>query len=99
MVTVIDGIRMYEITSTVTSKGQVTIPKRVRQQLGIEAGDKVSFVVQDSGSVELQIAPLRWKDLRGIVPSKLGIDSIDFRDAFEEGFQRRGEELVSGRSS
>lgn len=31
--------------ATVTSKGQVTIPKRVRDQLGLKAGSKVEFVL------------------------------------------------------
>jgi AbrB family looped-hinge helix DNA binding protein len=32
-------------TTTMTSKGQVTIPKSVRQQLGLRQGAKVAFVV------------------------------------------------------
>jgi len=35
-----------EITS-VTSKGQVTIPKPMRQQLGLRTGSKVEFVLLD----------------------------------------------------
>lgn len=33
------------MASTVTSKGQVTIPKRVRDQLGLKSGSKVEFVL------------------------------------------------------
>jgi antitoxin PrlF len=35
---------------SVTSKGQVTIPKRVRQALGITPGTKVEFDVQGGGA-------------------------------------------------
>jgi AbrB family looped-hinge helix DNA binding protein len=35
---------------SVTSKGQVTIPKRVRQALGITAGSKVEFDVEKGGA-------------------------------------------------
>ena len=35
---------------SVTSKGQVTIPKRVRQALGITAGSKVEFDVDGGGA-------------------------------------------------
>ena len=31
-------------TATITSKGQVTIPKDVRTRLGIDTGDRVKFV-------------------------------------------------------
>ncbi len=32
---------------TITSKGQVTIPKAVRDQMGLRGGDKVKFVEKD----------------------------------------------------
>jgi antitoxin PrlF len=44
-----------EILSTVTSKGQVTIPVEIRQYLGIETGDKIAFVIEDDGSVRIKI--------------------------------------------
>jgi AbrB family looped-hinge helix DNA binding protein len=31
------------MSTTVTSKGQVTIPKKVREYLGIEAGTEIDF--------------------------------------------------------
>lgn len=39
--------------STITSKGQITIPKAVRERLHLEIGDKVYFDVRDDGSVLL----------------------------------------------
>ncbi len=45
---------MKEIVSTVTSKGQVTIPAEVRRHLGVAQGDKLSFVISDAGAVELK---------------------------------------------
>ncbi len=88
---------MQQITRTVTSKGQVTIPKRIREQLGIEAADKVTFFIDDSGRVELRPTSYQWKDLRGVVPPIPGRDSIDFRDVFEEAMRERGDDLMSGR--
>jgi antitoxin PrlF len=38
-----------EEISTVTSKGQTTVPKPVRQALGIHAGDRIAFRVDDKG--------------------------------------------------
>jgi AbrB family looped-hinge helix DNA binding protein len=43
-----------EIDSTVTSKGQITIPVSVRRQLGIDPGDKLTFAVAKSGEVNLR---------------------------------------------
>ena len=39
--------------TTITSKGQITIPKAVRERLHLEIGDKVYFDVRNDGSVVL----------------------------------------------
>ncbi len=41
------------VAATVTSKGQVTIPKVVRSSLNLHAGDKISFVMHGEGEVIL----------------------------------------------
>lgn len=41
----------------ITSKGQVTIPKRIRDRLGLEAGEDIEFVLTDDG--ELTVRPKR----------------------------------------
>jgi AbrB family looped-hinge helix DNA binding protein len=41
------------MTTTVTSKGQVTIPKPVRDRLGIKPGSAVSFELAADGRVSL----------------------------------------------
>ena len=53
--------------STLTTKGQVTIPKPVRDALGVRAGDRISFVVRDDGIVELRPETVDLKDLFGIL--------------------------------
>lgn len=55
---------MKEIISTVSSKGQVTVPAEVRKHLGIKQGDKLSFVIEDEGNVRVQ-AP-RYRDLAAL---------------------------------
>ena len=37
--------------STITSKGQLTIPQEIRKRLGLETGDRVEFVVEDGRTV------------------------------------------------
>ncbi|MGC2459929.1 MAG: AbrB/MazE/SpoVT family DNA-binding domain-containing protein [Steroidobacteraceae bacterium] len=36
-------------TATITSKGQITLPKAVRTKLGLEAGHRVEFIETDAG--------------------------------------------------
>ena len=45
---------MKEIVSTITSKGQVTIPVEIRRHLGVSTNDRIAFVVDDSGEVRLR---------------------------------------------
>ncbi|HLJ35112.1 MAG TPA: type II toxin-antitoxin system PrlF family antitoxin [Ktedonobacteraceae bacterium] len=45
---------MRKIISTVTSKGQVTIPVEVRRYPGLKTNDKVAFVISADGTVQLQ---------------------------------------------
>lgn len=40
--------------ATVTDKGQITVPKGIRDQLGIEAGTKLDFRVEKDGSLRLR---------------------------------------------
>ena len=37
---------MREMESTITQKGQVTIPAEIRRALGIKKGDRVAFVIE-----------------------------------------------------
>ena len=39
-------------TATLTSKGQLTLPKKIRDQLGLSAGDKVNFVLMKDGKAK-----------------------------------------------
>lgn len=55
-------------TATVTSKGQTTIPKPIRDRLNLKAGDRVQFVVEEGGKVVLVPATVRITELRGILP-------------------------------
>lgn len=41
-------------SSSVTSKGQVTIPKEIRRELGIRQGSRVTFAVRN-GKAELKV--------------------------------------------
>ena len=44
------------IESAITSKGQTTLPKSVREALGVRAGDRIRYVILDD---EVRILPVR----------------------------------------
>ena len=58
-------------TATITSKGQVTIPKDVRIRLGIGAGDRVEFVEIQDGVFQIVAATQDVQVLKGIVPKPI----------------------------
>ncbi len=52
-------------TSTLTSKGQITLPQAVRNALGLEAGDKVDFVEDAAGGFRVLALRKDVRELRG----------------------------------
>ncbi|HVF58599.1 MAG TPA: AbrB/MazE/SpoVT family DNA-binding domain-containing protein [Thermoanaerobaculia bacterium] len=44
-------------TSTLTSKGQVTIPRRIRERLGLRVGDRLEFRIDESGKLLIEPEP------------------------------------------
>ncbi len=54
--------------STLTSKGQTTVPKDIRRHLGLKPGDKIRFLVEDDGRVVILPATLHLRDLGGSLP-------------------------------
>ena len=83
--------------TTVTSKGQVTIPVNIREHLGIKPRDQVRFEVTEDGSVRVTPAPSRLTALfKSVKPSRIHKDDITLRREFEEGVAEaalhRGEE-------
>jgi antitoxin PrlF len=38
-------------SSTISSKGQITVPQGIRKRLGLEPGDRVEFVVEEGRTV------------------------------------------------
>ena len=53
--------------ATVTSKGQVTIPRTVRQALRVSAGDRLDFVLEAGGRVVVRPAVREVGELKGLL--------------------------------
>lgn len=54
-------------TATVTSKGQVTIPQKIRELLKVKTGDQIDFIVDKKGRVMILGATTSIRDLKGIL--------------------------------
>ena len=63
--------------ATLTSKGQITLPKVVRERLGVEAGDKVEFVETEPGVYKMIAATRDVRDLKGLVPKPAKPVTVD----------------------
>jgi len=63
--------------STISSKGQVTIPKAIRMRMHLKAGDRLRFVVEADGSVRLAAATRDVSTLRDILPRPKSRATVD----------------------
>jgi AbrB family looped-hinge helix DNA binding protein len=67
--------------ATITSKGQITLPKAIRERLGLSTGDQVDFQIEDDGSitvVSVKRSALRLHGVVGIGDAEpLSIEKMD----------------------
>ncbi len=54
--------------STLTSKGQITIPKEIRDQLQVQTGDRIEFFVGVNGQITMCPATSDVTSLKGVIP-------------------------------
>ena len=69
------------MTTTLTIKGQVTIPKKIRDALDLQPGCKLNFAINDEGDVLLQKAAInqkkdRFEQVRGKADVKWGTQDL-----------------------
>jgi len=50
---------MKSTTSTISSKGQITVPQKIRTHLGLSAGDRIEFVMESGKTI---LRPARASD-------------------------------------
>lgn len=53
--------------ATITSKGQITIPKEVRKALNVQEGDVLDFVIDERGQVTVRSLRKDYKRLFGML--------------------------------
>lgn len=56
--------------ATLTSKGQTTIPKEIRDSLGMKAGDRMSFTLMADSTVVMRVKSKSITELAGMLHKK-----------------------------
>jgi AbrB family looped-hinge helix DNA binding protein len=54
-------------TAMLTSKGRISLPKTIRERLGLHAGDAVDFAIDDAGEVWVRAAKGDVLALQGLL--------------------------------
>ena len=70
-------------TTSMTSKGQVTIPKEVRDELGLKPFDRVEIVIDGQGGALLRKAGLSLESAAGMFPG-IGLSDEELEQAIKE---------------
>jgi AbrB family looped-hinge helix DNA binding protein len=70
--------------SAITSKGQATIPKSIRDHLRLEPGDRVKFFIHPDGTVVL-LPKLPARAARGMLKAKRRLTVAQMNDAIASG--------------
>ena len=71
---------MPSFEATVTGKGQITLPKEVRERLGVRAGGRVRFTVEEGERIVISSRPRRLADLAGMLgkpPRSATLEEMD----------------------
>ena len=69
-------------SSTITSKGQITIPIEIRRRLGLRSGDRLEFLFGSHGEVIVRPKRVRLESLFGIL-QKPGQRALTVREMDE----------------
>lgn len=83
--------------STVTSKGQITLPKEVREHLHIGEGDRVDIQIEKDGSVRLVPVSGSVRDLYGCLRrADVPPPSLDLKEVLIESLAADDERIRRG---
>jgi AbrB family looped-hinge helix DNA binding protein len=67
--------------ATMTSKGQITFPKIIRDQLKLTTGDKFKFTVTEEGTLLIIPLTASVKKLKGMLPAPQTAISLEEMDS------------------
>lgn len=76
--------------ATITSKGQVTVPKPIRDRLKLKPGDRIDFVLDAGDEVRVVPVTASVKQLKGMVPKpKRPVTLQQMDDAITSAYAQR----------
>jgi antitoxin PrlF len=61
-------------TSTLTSKGQITLPKEIREYLHAKPGTQIDFIIQENGEIVMKAVNRSVRDLKRILAPYVKLD-------------------------
>jgi antitoxin PrlF len=67
-------------TATLTSKGQTTIPKEIRDHLKLRVGDRIDFLIEADGKVTLKPINTDIRTLDGLLASRYRGKSVSVEE-------------------
>ncbi|MFO1430079.1 MAG: AbrB/MazE/SpoVT family DNA-binding domain-containing protein [Candidatus Competibacteraceae bacterium] len=72
--------------ATLTSKGQVTLPKEIRERLGLIAGSRLDFSIDDNGELRIRLVATTALGLAGLLrrPGQPPITVEQMNEAVEQ---------------
>jgi len=65
--------------STITTKGQCVVPKKIRDYMRLNPGDRVDFIIREDGEVFIRPVVLDVKELKGLL-KKTGRKPVSLKE-------------------
>lgn len=75
---------MQTVTSKLTKKYQATVPKKVREKLGLDAGDVIAFEIEDDMIKIRKARPIDIEFSKALIPTLNEWESQNDEEAYSE---------------
>ncbi|MCP5007616.1 MAG: AbrB/MazE/SpoVT family DNA-binding domain-containing protein [Planctomycetes bacterium] len=75
--------------ATLTAKGQVILPKVFRNQLNLNAGDKIDFVMLDNGVMQMVSLKHHFANLKSYTQPSKAISVEEMNEVIAQGFNKQ----------
>ena len=86
-------------TATLTSKGQITLPKEVREHFKLSEGDRIDFIIEDDGKVRVVPITGSFRELLGMFhrPGMKALTVEEMDELIGEAVAEDNQRILEGR--